>query len=271
MRVRGADSHSTSPVPLEIPSNSLAFSEIQWSQLSGAYLAKSCFDIQNDCANCTDDGGTGCETLAALASCGTAGKHKQNIERDLISRIRRLLEIPLEPLEVSVLALDADTGKTKDNIAYVICPHEVFKTLFDAGPELFFDRLGTPDQWEEYWLLHKCETWFLEHLLRDQILAAPRSFCPALGHSDDAQQSKRVGKTIKLSSWCSPVAKNLDCRASRFPIFVTSNVDPLHRSAEYRLDGAAAWSFTAAADGFHPDRHYTRSEDLDPKRRELLA
>ncbi len=121
MRVRGADSHSTSPVPLEIPSNSLAFSEIQWSQLSGAYLAKSCFDIQDDCANCIDDGGTGCETLAALASCGTAGKHKQNIERDLISRIRRLLEIPLEPLEVSVLALDADTGKTKDNIAYDIC------------------------------------------------------------------------------------------------------------------------------------------------------
>ena len=41
---------------------------------------------------------------------------------------------------------DTDWQKT----SLILWPHDVFKTLFDAGPAVFFDRLGTPDQWEEY-------------------------------------------------------------------------------------------------------------------------
>ena len=52
----------------------------------------------------------------------------------------------LNPASTSCSCQDTDW----QNTSLILWPHDVFKTLFDAGPAVFFDRLGTPDQWEEY-------------------------------------------------------------------------------------------------------------------------
>ena len=96
------------------------------------------------------------------------------------------------------------------------------------------------------------EIWFLAHPKMEDILNAPRRHVPYIYHADDAQQTKRVGKTIRLSSWCSPVAIDKDPLKSRFPLFVTSNSDILHRGVERNLEDAAAWSFKAAGEGVNP-------------------
>ena len=84
-------------------------------------------------------------------------------------------------------------------------------------------------------------------------------------HIDDAQQTKRVGKTIKGCTWYSPVAEWQDPTLSRIPLYVTGNTDELHVSQENALNEAAAWSLSAAASGKFPE-HGPKHSELSVKR-----
>ncbi len=133
------------------------------------------------CQDALEDGATAeCDTLRLIAGCGTKGKHPQNIERDLLSRMRKHLKVGFKPFPVTVPAVDTATELTRENTAYAILPHEVFPSLYELERShgTFHERFGRPENWEEFWLAHRFDDWMDEHPLRYYILANPRMCSP---------------------------------------------------------------------------------------------
>ena len=202
-----------------------------------------------------DGADANCETLRVIASSGKFGSIGGNIERDLLARLHKHLGIPFAPMAVAVNAVDARTSSTKVTDAFIINPHEAYQHLYEVAGDrsVFFSRMGTPEEWAVFWTAVAEEQWFLDHPLRREILANPFTYTPVLLHADDAQQTKRVGKTMRVASWFSACAHNKEPLKSKIPMFVTGNDDVFRSTVEFALYEAAAWSLNSASTGYNPE------------------
>ena len=101
---------------------------------------------------------------------------------------------------------------------------------------------------------HHCATeqWFLNHPLRDVILAQPLKCVPYVLHADDAQVSRRIGRTIRAYSCITPCAKVQDPLHGRIALAVWQNDEPLKAMIEIPAKNLMAWSGQAAACNINP-------------------
>ena len=208
------------------------------------FEASSCSTIQHLSRAAIRSGASG-QDLELLASCGSDGRNPQNAERDLVSRMNRFLDLPIKPYLVDVIRHQKATGAVTMTKGAIILPHRVFAEI-SKMPVKFVEMFGRREQWAAYWQAHAGEEWFLRHPHRSFILDNIDKCCPFIYYGDDAQTSKRVGRTCRMSAWFSPMAEDRS-GFSKIPLLFADN-DERHIKAQLRfLNEAAIWSFKLAA------------------------
>ena len=133
----------------------------------------------------------------------------------------------------------------------IMPPHLVWKEVYRFDKDLFEDLFGERRHWVEWWRAHMNEPWLKEHPLRHLISEFPERCCPWLLFGDDSQTTKRVGRTMELLLWFSPVSRDRTTRA-RLPVFMKDNGECTARAMEMQLTKAAVWSWKQAELNIHP-------------------
>ena len=186
-----------------------------------------------------------------MASLGTNGSHPQNAERDFQRRIRSVVDIPIEPYSVDVPIYNKRISKVRIVTAHVALPHLLWAALRNTSPAYFHALLGQRSMWELFWKCHKEEPWYKDHPHKDILDGSPSLCCPFLIFGDDAQTSKRVGRTVRLLEWYSPVAE-IRSHLSQFPLLMVDNDQPSAPSIIHAIEEACVWSFNRAGRNIHP-------------------
>ena len=174
----------------------------------------------------------------------------QNIERDMQRRLQKHLRIPLSCHPVEVARMNKRTGTVGVSTSYILPPHRIWGELYKT-PAIFHTLFGDRNDWEQFWQAHMEERWVQEHSQFALIRDRPHSCCPFIIFGDDAQTSKRVGRTAHMLLWFSPMAK-VRGTEGHMPIFICDNDDPCIDVLMNQLQHAAVWSFRHASINFNP-------------------
>ena len=210
---------------------------------------RSCSDIQKTCEAVVMDGETpGC--TIDLASLGTCGKWKQNIERDLHRHCRRNnLTGSLEPYYVSTTIKDGN-GQHQPAEIPILLPHEVVDAIYNTSKldfqTRFFGAGGGDANAQAFWANSHGQEWFHRHMARQDILRDPSNAVPLRVFGDEAPTFKASGIFIlqftsalcRLSSWL-----------SRFLIMCVPTVNIIEHVTLDPLFEAVVWSFQILARG----------------------
>ncbi len=197
-----------------------------------------------------DSGARGVD-LEIIASVGSQGENPQNDERDLLNRLEDLVDVPVKPYSIQVPKLVKKTGKVRVTTACIIPAHRVLAEVHKLGPVVFTEMFGERKDWARYWHAHRDEIWLKEHVHYEEIRRNPTAWCPYLIFGDDAQTSKRVGRTCRLLMWFSPVTK-IRSFHSHVPLLIVDNDEATIDGMVHRLHRAAVWSFKFAGRNLNP-------------------
>ena len=180
----------------------------------------------------------------------------------------KFLHVPVRPCAINVPRLVKKTGLIKKSTAYLVPPHRVWSEVHKFKNQ-FRALFGSPDDWEHFWQAHAEERWMTDHPHRALIQSKPRQCCPWLLYGDDAQTSKRVGRTCGVLLWFSPLSeiRGMD---GMVPLCVVDNDEPTIQAINNELYRGVVWSFRHAALNINPVNFVDRSLPL-PKDMELLA
>ena len=89
-------------------------------------------------------------------------------------------------------------------------------------------------------------------------------------HFDDAQQTKRVGKTIFVASWFPVISSVTDANLNRVPIYVCSNTDLSKQAIKRTLNACLSWTLRVSASGVYPSTG-PAGESLDKGRQQMVG
>ena len=86
--------------------------------------------------------GPGSTGTSPFAKLGSSGKHKQNIERDLVRSCERITGARFEPCYINTWKVDWHTGLLKEYLHPVMYMPDVLHDIWDAGPAKFESTFG---------------------------------------------------------------------------------------------------------------------------------
>ena len=175
-------------------------------------------------------------------------RYKQKVERDMVRRLRKMLQISVQPFMVKTELIFGVERKTSD--VAMLLPHEVFAEVCTSMPAVVAERFfGAPGSREDFWDLMKAEPWFDRHPLREKFLSS----CPPTPlrtWGDDASLGKSGYTQARVMNWCSCVATGKSMNV-KIPIYILSTA-MMTDQTERPLLTVAAWSFTCLMTGVHP-------------------
>ena len=204
------------------------------------------------------------EMLAGLAC---HGKYKGNVERDFLSRAKRMLHISVETYPVSINMVDGST-----QTVHLILPHELFGALWWEREHVAEQRLIGMDCVNEFWQIafDSNEPFYANHPMAAEIKASPNSHIPIRLWGDDAPVG-RHGRAIRTISWASAATRG-EAMKSKHLVWIT---DPLlvPHEQEDPLFKVLAWSLDILATGKYPGVDHTGKSwhETGDRRRERLA
>ena len=211
--------------------------------------ARSCRKLREEAAAAVQDG-VDVSLMSPVVSAGHNGKWKNNISRDLVRRALSSLELQVQVYDIHVVQPNRKTLDCKVRKAHVVLPHEMWAAIAQF-PTLHSTVFGSPSEWSEFWRRCQGETWFQEHALRDQILAAPEMHCPYVIHGDDAPLCKRGKRSVRVIQWSSPVSR-APTLMQKLVIATNESKSPLAYQHQAAIDQVASWSFNIALENRYP-------------------
>ena len=205
--------------------------------------ARSCRKLREEAAAAVQDG-VDVSLMSPVVSAGHNGKWKNNISRDLVRRALSSLELQVQVYDIHVVQPNRKTLDCKVRKAHVVLPHEMWAAIAQF-PTLHSTVFGSPSEWSEFWRRCQGETWFQEHALRDQMIAAPEMHCPYVIHGDDAPLCKRGKRSVRVIQWSSPVSR-APTLMQKLVIATNETKSPLAYQHQAAIDQVASWSFSIA-------------------------
>lgn len=215
-----------------------------WGALSAAMVQEAAYQAYLD--------GLTHESICLLASAGTWGAHKGNVQRDLERRVLPNLNCTPEPYVHQIQALNPKSDRTEQCTvtAPVLLPHEWIACLSENAPECFERTFGlakVPEFWEHADLQ---DPKMKLHVHLD-------SFCvPLWVHGDGAEYQNRDSLNIISFSG----ALGVGCTKDRKLLCTTWSKDCSAQTRHgYRQDTwrdglwpVLVWSFKACIEGKFP-------------------
>ena len=210
--------------------------------------ARSLIRLQEEARSAEQDGLQNSD-LRLLASCGCNGRYPNNVERDMHRRLRKKLQISVQPFMVKTELLFG-TFRNSGAAVAMLLPHEMFADICTKMPALAAERIcGAPGTAEDFWDLMKGESWMATHPLRERLLSSNPP-TPLRTWGDDCALGKSGYTEARVMNWCSCVGTGTSMEV-KIPIYILSTAQ-MTGQTEGPLLYVIAWSFFCLMTGVHP-------------------
>ena len=198
--------------------------------------------------------------LRVLAEIGTGGKHPQNLERDLLTRVQHHHGFKIEPYWIKITLWNADKLGSSVQSVPVLLPFELYAAAWQAGWKQFERSAVGPGGVEVfalYWKNAMRQPWGQRH----PLFAMPEMFAfavPLAYFVDGAEFSN--GSSATVTSVASVAAGRGNAYDKSFLISVLPEDRLVKHVSMRELGHFLAWCGDVLLSGRRPERGYHGEE-----------